>query len=297
MCLRCPEINQQPLEIKQKQKYCSNQSKYVTYPVRMTKIRMGGVLKLLPLPGNWSNSPCTSRIAIVIAILCALLSHMYYQNHKYAANISVLERSHLPTLKTRDELGSLLESLEFHTGVELGVQRGVFAKSMLDQWKSATEYVLVDLWGHQANYEDVANVNEQQQSEIMADAMNRLKEFSDKIQVCKNYTTVCSERFKDGYFDFIYVDARHDYVGAKEDMVTWWPKLKRGGIMAGHDYLDAQEVADLSGQNWSISADGTVNTENKAVKSAVDEFAAEVHVPVQVTYRDAPWNTWVLLKK
>jgi predicted O-methyltransferase YrrM len=260
----------------------------------MVNMKMGGPL---PPQSTWSNSTATCRLAIAIAIVCGLFIHTYYNNNVRASNISKLERSHLPTLKTRDDLGSLLESLGFHTGVELGVQRGIFTKSMLDQWKSATEYVLVDLWSHQANYEDVANVDEQQQSDIMADAMNRLKEFSDKIQVCKNYTTVCSERFSDGYFDFIYVDARHDYVGAREDMVTWWPKLKRGGIMAGHDYLDAQEVADLSGQNWSISADGTVNTENKAVKSAVDEFATEVRVPIQITYRDAPWNTWVLLKK
>ena len=179
----------------------------------MVNMKMGGPL---PPQSTWSNSTATCRLAIAIAILGGCIVQICYNIHEHASNISKLERSYLPTLKTRDDLGSLLESLGFHTGVELGVQRGIFAKSMLDQWKSATEYVLVDLWSHQANYEDVANVDEQQQSDIMADAMNRLKEFSDKIQVCKNYTTVCSERFSDEYFDFIYVDARHDYVGAKE---------------------------------------------------------------------------------
>ena len=31
--------------------------------------------------------------------------------------------------------------------------------------------------------------------------------------------------------------ARHDYCGVKEDLETYWPKLRRGGILAGHDYL------------------------------------------------------------
>jgi len=37
--------------------------------------------------------------------------------------------------------------------------------------------------------------------------------------------------------DFIYVDARHDYCGVKEDLINWWPKLKKHGIMCGHDYM------------------------------------------------------------
>ena len=40
-----------------------------------------------------------------------------------------------------------------------------------------------------------------------------------------------------GYFDFIYIDA---YAGSGQDngkiLNDWWPKLKSGGIFAGHDY-------------------------------------------------------------
>ena len=34
-----------------------------------------------------------------------------------------------------------------------------------------------------------------------------------------------------------YIDARHDYCGCSEDIQNWWPKVKPGGIMAGHDYV------------------------------------------------------------
>jgi len=37
-------------------------------------------------------------------------------------------------------------------------------------------------------------------------------------------------------FDFIYIDARHDYAGVLEDLRAWWPLLKRDGIIAGDDF-------------------------------------------------------------
>ena len=45
---------------------------------------------------------------------------------------------------------------------------------------------------------------------------------------------------------------RHDYCGVQEDLRNWWPKLRRGGIFAGHDYLtaDSPPVLDTK-QDWS----------------------------------------------
>lgn len=47
---------------------------------------------------------------------------------------------------------------------------------------------------------------------------------------------------------------RHDYCGVHEDLAAYWPKLRSGGILAGHDYLDAPEVAAKPSprkQDWS----------------------------------------------
>jgi hypothetical protein len=45
---------------------------------------------------------------------------------------------------------------------------------------------------------------------------------------------------------------RHDYCGVQEDLRNWWPKLRRGGIFAGHDYLTADSPAVVdSNQDWS----------------------------------------------
>jgi predicted O-methyltransferase YrrM len=42
--------------------------------------------------------------------------------------------------------------------------------------------------------------------------------------------------FEDGTLDFVFIDAAHDYDSVVKDMAAWYPKIKPGGIWAGHDY-------------------------------------------------------------
>jgi predicted O-methyltransferase YrrM len=43
-------------------------------------------------------------------------------------------------------------------------------------------------------------------------------------------------KFKDDFFSMIFIDGSHDYKSVIEDMELYYPKLKSGGIFAGHDY-------------------------------------------------------------
>jgi predicted O-methyltransferase YrrM len=36
-------------------------------------------------------------------------------------------------------------------------------------------------------------------------------------------------------FDFIFIDGDHGFHGLSTDLALWWPRLKKGGWMAGHD--------------------------------------------------------------
>ena len=42
--------------------------------------------------------------------------------------------------------------------------------------------------------------------------------------------------------DYVFLDAAHDYESIRDDIAAWWPKIKAGGWLAGHDYTDAEGV-------------------------------------------------------
>ncbi len=37
-------------------------------------------------------------------------------------------------------------------------------------------------------------------------------------------------------FDLIFIDALHDHESVKQDIALWWPKVRIGGMLTGHDF-------------------------------------------------------------
>lgn len=65
--------------------------------------------------------------------------------------------------------------------------------------------------------------------------------------------------YKDESLDFVFIDARHEYEFIKADIEAWYPKVKKGGILSGHDY------------DWT------------GVKQAVDEFFPKTELTISRT--------------
>ena len=208
------------------------------------------------------------------------------------------------SFNTRDDFGHILEKEKFKIGVELGVQRGHFAEKTLSGWHGCERYVLVDLWAKQKNYIDLANNYDH--ARIKKEALHRMKPFREKgvnIEVCHNYTSSCVGNYEDGTFDYIYVDARHDFKGVYIDIVEWWSKLRVGGIMAGHDYV-TQFEGPQTGQDWTRNFDGTIDETHSVVKGAVDKFAQENNLIINTGSgetsdwpRNTYWPSWAIRKK
>lgn len=203
-------------------------------------------------------------------------------------------RQVLLPLDTRGKLATILESEQAHVGVEIGVQAGYFAETILRQWSHNTKYYLVDIWAPLTNYLDAANVEQDEQNRIFRQAQENLKPYSNQTVFLKMTTLEGAEHIEDDSVDYIYVDARHDYCGVRQDLDAYWPKLKHGGILAGHDFVTNAELQDMSpDQDWSLCQDGTRN--EAAVLGAVTDFAQQHNLQLSVTYREE-FPTWFARK-
>ena len=137
---------------------------------------------------------------------------------------------------------------EDSTCLEIGVLNGEFSTNILEQI-NPRKLCLVDPWkqGSDKNGEETvfessygkkftAWSNGDHLQEVKEKFHNEITKGQVSIQVGYSYDVV--EEFPDNYFDFIYIDGCHLYGCVKSDLNTYWPKLKKGGLMCGHDYHD-----------------------------------------------------------
>ena len=53
------------------------------------------------------------------------------------------------------------------------------------------------------------------------------------------YSADAASRFADASLCLVYVDANHGEAAVADDLARYWPKVRPGGVMAGHDYTKA----------------------------------------------------------
>lgn len=130
-------------------------------------------------------------------------------------------------MRNRQEFANLINDRQYLMGAEIGVRDGYFSRLLLE--KSGLQRLYsIDPW--------VENVENNRPDESFQRASNNLKEFNDRSVMLKEFSVDAAKEFEEASLDFIYIDALHDYQSVKEDIITWWPKLKNNGCLAGHDY-------------------------------------------------------------
>ena len=79
---------------------------------------------------------------------------------------------------------------------------------------------------------------------------------SDEVHVLRMRSTEAAERFVGVVtFDWVYIDANHLEVEA--DIAAWWPLIRSGGWLIGHDYTTAGEFITVKqGVDDFVKRDG-----------------------------------------
>jgi hypothetical protein len=142
-------------------------------------------------------------------------------------------------MKTRKEFPQLLNSLNLiGEGAEIGVYKADYSKVILDAWKGRKLF-LIDPWQYQGRSMDKSDVEQTEQNQIHKEAREKMKPFKGRVSFIREKSHYASFAFGRDELDFVYLDACHDYRSVWQDLEDWWPKVKEGGIVAGHDYKNS----------------------------------------------------------
>jgi hypothetical protein len=57
-----------------------------------------------------------------------------------------------------------------------------------------------------------------------------------QMRFIKKPSHKAAQYVEDGSLDFVYIDADHSYEAAMRDIKVWRKKVRKGGIVAGHDF-------------------------------------------------------------
>lgn len=135
-------------------------------------------------------------------------------------------------ISNRDFLGSFLNEQGLTgTGVEVGVNKGENAKNILRHWHGSKLY-LVDPWRKLDDYNDTVNKNFDPNT--YSSVKIRFAKYGERVEIIKAMSHEAAKVVPND-LDFVYIDANHAYEYVKQDIELWYPKVKSGGILSGHD--------------------------------------------------------------
>lgn len=128
-------------------------------------------------------------------------------------------------------LYELFNELEYKVGCEVGVELGRNAWAMLERI-SGLKLSLVD------SYHKYTNVKPSRRNylrKVRAVAHRRLRH--SNVEFFEMLSEDAAKHVQDNSLDFVYIDANHLYDFVMLDIILWSRKVRKGGIISGHDYF------------------------------------------------------------
>lgn len=143
--------------------------------------------------------------------------------------------------KERDGLKELISVVESKLGRGLKmVEVGSYAGESSAIWAESGVFekiVCVDAWKNGYDKYDAASNT----TELAEKKFDEIAAKYPCIEKKKCDSKTAAKDFEDGSFDLVYIDAMHTYDAVKTDIEAWLPKVRKGGIISGHDYWSGRD--------------------------------------------------------
>jgi len=142
--------------------------------------------------------------------------------HEYVSN-----------LRRWDVLSGLAKDICAETLVEVGCKEGRTTGFVLENCPNL-RVTAVDPWAPVTNSaEDYSNWDYQA---IEAEFWKNVGAHRDRCHMLRALSLEAANMLRTRHLDIVFIDAGHDYENALADIKAWWPLVREGGYLCGHDY-------------------------------------------------------------
>jgi len=147
---------------------------------------------------------------------------------------------------SRYSFPAIIDDHQYEVAAELGVQKGYFSYYLL-RHSHLSFLASIDSW-------QMKHANQQHESH----ARWLLGQFGGRSKVINSKSVDAAEHpdIRKLVFDFVYIDANHSCKAVTADIEAWWPKVRRGGCLAGHDYTVARKCGVIEAVNHFAETNG-----------------------------------------
>lgn len=129
--------------------------------------------------------------------------------------------------------------------VEVGTAEGRLAEWLLSR-RCDVHLIVVDNWQlpsrQPERYRATGDVNTQISDGRMAArpelVRRKLAVFGERVRVIQLPSVDAANSMRDESQAVVFIDADHSREAVTEDIAAWWPKVKPGGWLGGHDYAN-----------------------------------------------------------
>jgi hypothetical protein len=135
----------------------------------------------------------------------------------------------------RNDLAKLFAELGYKVGAEVGVAAGLYSEVLCRSNPNLLLYC-IDPWIQSAYAPENIEATVPQGVYDTDYEKTKAKLIHYNCAIVRETSLKAAELFPDNSFDFVYIDANHDFVNVTNDIDTWKKKVRPGGILSGHDY-------------------------------------------------------------
>ena len=167
----------------------------------------------------------------------------------------------------------LNNNTELRVGCEIGVAGGQNIKHILENCPHIRKMFGVDSYSD-ASW-DMSDINLNSEFKgvegLFKEVNSMLSQFGDRAKLIRKFSKDACKDFEDESLDFIFIDGSHEFEDCYNDIINWYPKVKKNGVIMGHDWYHSSHPG--------------------VTKSVIKIFKVE-----NIEYYKSPTHVWIVKK-